>query len=173
MLFHYSEEAGKTFSRDYPIPPDFEHTPGGFWLSDDSDCGWCDRVLERIRGGHSEWVKDYERLQYKYGFTIKPCCSDKILTLKTPDDLRCFTSRYREPVCRECKLGYGLHIDWERVRARYKGILITPFHRDWAHEARKDPFCHWYRFDCASGCFWDMDCLTQVTGGIKTNLPKL
>lgn len=179
MLFHYSEEADKIFSRDYPTPPDNDHKPGGLWLTDDSDYGWCDFVLARLSDGSPCWADAGKELRYKYGFTIDPCLSDKVLKLKTPDDLRWFTSHYREAACRECVVdgepGYGVHIDWERVKAHYKGILITPFHPNLALAGKtgKDPFYHWYRFDCASGCFWDITCLTQVTGGIKTNLPKL
>ena len=178
MLFHYSKKADVSFSMAQ-MPDDNDHKPGGLWLSDDSDCGWRDRVLERLRGGHSDWVDAYKGLQYRYGFTIDPCLSDRVLKLKTPDDLRRFTSHYREAACRECNVagepGWGLHIEWERVKDDYMGILITPFHPDLAlaGKAGKDPFFHWYRFDCASGCFWDITCLTQVTKGTKTNLPKL
>ena len=173
MLFHYSEDADKIFSTAR-MRGDNDHKPGGLWLSDDSDYGWYDFVLDRLREGSSEWADAHEGLRYRYGFAIDPRWSNRILSLKTPDDLRWFTSRYREATVRKCVVdgqpGCGLHIEWGRVMDDYKGILISPFHRALS---RKDPFFHWYRFDCASGCFWDTSCLTQVTEGIRTNLPKL
>ena len=176
MLFHYSKEADKIFCSDCPTPLDNDHKPGGLWLSDDSDYGWYDFVLDRLRDGSSEWADGEELLQYRYDFAIDPRQSDRILLLKTPDDLRRFTLHYREATVRECvvrgKPGCGLHIEWERVKADYKGIMITPFHR--ALSCNDPILFHWYNgFDCASGCFWDITCLTQVTQGTKTNLPKL
>lgn len=173
MLFHYSECADKTFCR-HSTSGDNAHKPGGLWLSDDSDwdCSWPALVLNQIRLGNKEWFPDKERLRYKYGFRITPLQSGRVLFLKTPDDLRGFTSRYREASVRECvvdgKLGCGLHIEWERVKADYMGILITPYQKELSYQ--KPEGFHWYRFDCASGCFWDTACLTPVTKGIKTNL---
>ena len=171
MLSHYSKEANKTFSTDHPIPLDNDHKPGGLWLSDDAGYGWYAFVLDRLRSGSSDWADGEELLQYRYDFTIDPSQSDRVLLLESPDDLRRFTWRYREAASRKCvvddKLGYGLHIEWGRVKADYMGILVTPFH---PALSRKDPFYHWYRFDCASGCFWDIACLTQATTGTRTSL---
>ena len=174
MLFHYSEEADKIFRPDRTLPSS-DHKPGGLWLSDDSDYGWYALVLDQLRDGRPDWADADKGLRYKYGFEIDPCQSNQVLVLETPDDLRWFIGRYREATVRKCvvrdKPGCGLHIEWGRVKADYKGILITPFHRALS---RKDPFFHWYiGFDCASGCFWDITCLTQVTKGIRTNLPRL
>ena len=138
VLFHYSEEADKTFCMAR-MRGDNDHKPGGLWLSDDSDYGWRAFVLDRVNDGSPCWADADKGLRYKYGFTINPCCSDKILKLKTPDDLRCFTAHYREAARRACDEpgGYGVHIDWERVRAHYKGILITPFTQTWHWQVKQ------------------------------------
>ena len=171
MLFHYSECADKTFCR-HSTSGDNAHKPGGLWLSDDSDYGWAAFVLDRLRAGDRDWSDGKELLRYKYGFKLDPLQSDQVLRLKTPDDLRRFTSHYREASVRACvvdgKRGCGLHIDWKRVKADYMGILITPYQKELSYQ--KPEGLHWYRFDCASGCFWDTACLTQVRKGIKTNL---
>ena len=72
MLSHYSKEANKTFCPDYPTPLDNDHKPGGLWLSDDSDYGWRALVLDKLRGGCSDWADDKEGLQYRYDFAIDP-----------------------------------------------------------------------------------------------------
>ena len=166
MLSHYSKGANKTFSVGFMPPLDNEHKPGGLWLSDDSDYGWYAFVLDRLRSGSSDWADGAELLQYRYDFEIDPHHKDQVLKLETEGELQGFIMRYGEVKFRECAVegthGYGLHIEWERVKAAYMGILIAPYQRALSH---KDPFFHWYRFDCASGCFWDISCLTQLTGG--------
>ena len=166
ILSHYSKHPGKEFLDDYSmLPLDNEHKPGGLWLSDDSDFGWYASVSERKRSGSSEWADGDELLRYRYDFTIDPNQLDQVLTLATPHDLRRFTAHYREGRPRECVVdgtpGYGTHIEWHRVKSDYKGILITPFLRDLSHR-NGDPDFHWYRFDCASGCLWDITCLNRV-----------
>ena len=160
MLSHYSKYIDKTFSNRHPIPDNNEHKPGGLWLSDDSDYGWQAFVLDRLRWGSSDWADGEELLRYRYDFTIDPRQLDRILVLSTPDDLSRFTSNYQEASPRRCvvdgKTEYGLHIEWQRVKDEYMGILISPFQTELS---RKEPSFHWYRFDCASGCFWDVACL--------------
>ena len=169
MLFHYAREAGKVFSADR-MRDDNYHKPGGLWLSDDAACGWRAFVLERLHDGTPGWENAGEGLRYSYGFEIVQL--DQVLRLETSDELRGFLSEYGEATVRECvvndKPGCGLHIEWGRVKAAYKGILITPFHQNLP---RTDPDFHWYKgWDCASGCFWNLTCLKQVTQGVRTNL---
>ena len=106
-------------------------------------------------------------MQHRYDFIIDPCQLDQVLVLGTPDDLRRFTSAYRESSPRGCVVngqpGYGLHIEWHRVKSDYKGILITPYQQELSHKNGSPKF-HWYRFDCASGCFWDITCLKLIAG---------
>lgn len=162
MLSHYSKYPNKVFWSGHPLPHDNEHKPGGLWLSDDTDFGWYALVSDLVRNGRSDWADGNDLLRYKYDFTIDPDQFHLVLILKTPDDLRSFTSHYQEPSSRGCvvdgKPECGLHIEWRRVKSDYKGILITPYQRELSHRSGIPEF-HWYRFDCASGCFWDITCL--------------
>ena len=179
MLSHYAECSNKVFSPRYRARSDNEHKPGGLWLSDDSDYGWYDLVSDQMRSGSSDWADGNIRWRYRYDFTIDPAQIGRVLLLKTADDLRRFTADYQEPSPRECVVngqpGFGLHIEWHRVKSDYKGILITPYQRQLSHRNGK-PESHWYRFDCASGCFWDITCLRLQRGPLqrpRRRLPPL
>lgn len=165
MISHYSKYPNKVFSTGYPVPLDNKHKPGGLWLSDDSDFGWYELVSYLVRTGCSDWADGNELLRYRYDFVIDPSQLDQVLLLRTPEDLRMFTSAYQEPSPKGCvvdgKPGFGLHIEWHRVKSDYKGILITPYQPKLSHINGKPEF-HWYRFDCASGCFWDISCLMRA-----------
>ena len=79
-------------------------------------------------------------------------------------DLDRFIEEYKEGQSRSCLVGkdsgYGLHIDWQRVKTKFKGILITPY-QERARELDKVKY-HLYKFGCASGCFWDISCIELV-----------
>ena len=165
ILSHYSKTPGKTFHPNYPTPLDNDHKPGGLWLSDDNEYGWSQFVRTLVRNGSSGWEDGNELLKHRYDFIIDPTQPNEILALSTPDDLRSFASTYGEASMRGCVVdgepGYGRHIEWSRVKCDYKGVLITPYQPDLSHR-NGDPEFHWYRFDCASGCFWDISCLQRV-----------
>ncbi len=165
ILTHYGRKPNETFSLDYPLPRDNGHNPGGLWLSDDSHYGWAVFVQDRVLQGSAYWSKTKERWRYRYDFAINPVQSDCILVLATSAELQEFTSEYGEASSRECvsdgRTGYGLHIEWHRVKSHYKGILISPYQEELSY-LHGDPRFHWYRFDCACGCFWDISCLVQV-----------
>ena len=165
ILSHYSKSPGKAFRSDYPTPLDNDHKPGGLWLSDDNEYGWCQLVRGLVRRGSSGWEDGNELLQHRYDFIIGPSQLNEILTLSTPDDLRSFASAYGEASQRGCVVngepGYGRHIESYRVKCDYKGVLITPYQRELSHR-NGNPEFHWYRFDCASGCLWDISCLKLV-----------
>ena len=165
ILSHYSKDAGKVFSSGYLSPLDNAHKPGGLWLSDDSEFGWPDLVFGLARGGSRDWADGEELLRHRYDFSVRDDETDSVLCLTTPDDLRSFMSRYREASPRSCivdeELGFGFHIEWNRVKSDYKGILITPYQQEMSHRRENIGF-HWYRFDCASACIWDISCLRQL-----------
>ena len=160
LLSHYSKSTVSGFRNDLHRS-DNEHKPGGLWLSDDGAYGWRQFVIDRLHSGASDWSDGRDLLQYRYDFTINFRESDRVLILKNPVELERFTAQYAEAHLRSCEVdrtaGYGRHIEWRRVKSDYKGILITPFQ---AELSRRDPDYHWYRFDCASGCVWDISCLT-------------
>ena len=137
MLSHYSKSSDKVFSPYHPVPSDNEHKPGGLWQSDDSGFGWYELVSYLVRRGRSDWADGNELLRHRYDFIIDPCQLEHVLVLKTPDDLRSFTSAYQEPSPRRCVVdgqpGFGLHNEWDRVKSDYKGILITPYQQELSH----------------------------------------
>ena len=142
-------------------------------MSDDSEYGWCELVHGLVGRGSSGWEDGNELLQYRYDFIIDPSQLDQVLVLSTPDDLRSFASAYGERSLRGCagdgEPGYGLHIEWHRIKSDYKGILITPYQRELSHR-NGNPKFHWYRFDCASGCFWDISSLQLFADGPHRDL---
>ncbi len=159
LLSHFASHADKVFTSEYSTPEDNVHKPGGLWLSDESGYGWLSFLRDRVSQGNSEWADAYEVWKYKYDFIVEPSQLHRVLCLQTPADIKAFTSYYQESSDRECGGAYATHIEWTRVKAEYKGILITPFQPKYS---RIDPRFHWYRFDCASGCFWDISCLRQI-----------
>ena len=175
MLSHYSKEPIEVFSNALHRD-DNEHKPGGLWLSDESDYGWSAFVLAQLQSGSSDWADGNELLRYRYDLVIDSSQLDRVLFLKTPEDLRRFTSAYREPSPRGCvvdgKPGSGLHIEWHRVKSDYKGVLITPYQPALSHR-NGNPDFHWYRFDCASGCFWDITCLRLLGGPVQRGMPAI
>ena len=159
-LHHYSKALVARFANSLN-PPANEHKPGGLWVSEESANGWRAFLLAQLRRGSDEWSDGEELLRYRYDFAVKSGDRDCIRELRTPRDLRIFTGEYQEPAPRECvvdgKVGHGIHIEWHRVQRDHKGILIMPFQEALSH--LKPDGLHWYRFDCTSGCFWDVGCL--------------
>jgi len=156
LLYHYSKDVhGDILAGPHPTN-DNSHKPGGLWLSDDTDYGWRRFVEERYRNGEPDWQDAPEILRVRYTLLLQQ--PDHVLTLPTVKDMVDFVDKYGQPPG-HCEQGYGVHIDWGRVKAQYDGILITPFHRPLA---RQHPAFHWYQFDCASGCFWDKSCLSLL-----------
>ncbi len=153
VLSHFSKETlviDQEFPRryDYPVMKPF-----GLWLSDESDetswSSWCaDNAPELIQDKTETFV------------AVR---TDNILHLRSNVDVDKFTkdfarqdSKYNEP---SGKHVFIYDIDWDRVYLEYDGILITP--HQW--QRRLTNHTAWYNsWDCASGCFWNMDILEIV-----------
>lgn len=173
-LVHYSEQCLPALSRT-PLRGDTCHKPGGLWLSDDdAGFGWLDHVAEALKSDQRKcWINDAQKIQYKTEFAIKGGEIDNLLVINCAVELEKFSLRYKENQPRDCcdGSGNGFHIQWNLVKAKYKGILITPYIPELAWH-KGDPLFHWYRFDCASGCFWDITCLRKISGSeIMNPLP--
>ena len=159
-LTHYSAEPLGNLLRTSPIL-DNTHSPGGLWLSDDDSYGWLHYLERAVKDNPEEWRDASESWRCPTEFRIDT--DDQLLWLKTENGLYQFTSEYGESQEQSCNSGqsgsgYGLHIDWDRVKADYKGILISPYQEGLSHHHGDTKF-HWYRFGCASACVWDMSCL--------------
>ena len=113
--------------------------PKGLWLSDEQGYGWKEWC-------HSE---HFSACTYEHKFDVD---LNKILYLKTVDDVLDFSRAY-------ARGSYSAKIDWTDTVKDYSGILITPYQWD----CRLNMACEWYYgWDCASGCFWDLSCLTKI-----------
>ena len=159
ILTHYSAKPLSIILRVSPVPDNL-HSPGGFWLSDESEYGWSQHLEYAVRWNPNEWGDAGQTWNCRTDLEVD---TSQLLWLKTESDLYRFASKYGEPQERICendpsRLGYGLHICWDAVKADYKGILISPYQERLSHH-HGDPKFHWYRFDCASSCIWDLSCL--------------
>lgn len=125
---------------DDPVAPPGK--PRGLWYG--VDTAW----LDWCRSEMPEWVG-----RYTYALTVRP---ERLLTLRTVDDLFAFTGRFHQPPPWAADLvGRNLvsrmFIDWRAVAAQWDGIEIAPY----LWPARLDPATSWYYgWDCASGCIW-------------------
>ena len=162
ILYHYGGQLFPGLVR-YSARPDNDHKPGGLWLSDDSDHSWPKFVKRAVKNRWRGWKEeDLHALRFKTPFRIKPNEERNVLKITTVADLNKFMGIYCESQARKCCNGFGIHIDWDRVKSsEFKGILITPHQ---TQLSRRGYAFHWYQFDCASGGFWDTSCLQQIEG---------
>lgn len=159
VLTHYSSEPPVKLHRFSPRR-DNRHSPGGFWLSDESEWGWSQYLEYAVSRNPGEWGDAGETWKYRTDFEVD---TSQLLWLKTESDLHQFTLDYGESQKRirahdAPRPSTDLHIVWARVKAMYKGILISPYHERLSHH-HQDPKFHWYRFGCASACVWDLSCI--------------
>jgi len=121
--------------------------PHGLWLSNESNgLGW------------SDWCKGEEfkvdHLQYQTKFYVE---HKKCICLTSYEDIYQFTKEYKidfskhfgSPLITQINM-----IDWEKVKEKYSGIIITPY----CWKSRLD-FLWYYGWDCESGCIWDTSIL--------------
>ena len=163
---------GKPFDKNRRfLPLDTDHKPGGLWLTEDRIDGWKNHVLTCITENPSEWC--YGDLRYKTAFEFDPInYSRYVLTIACREDMENFLESYLETSKRNCKGKdlesirdqcipncpgscnncYGFHIDWNRVKAEYKGLALTSYSREISHRSNS-PRMHWSRLDCASLVF--------------------
>lgn len=160
ILTHYSKKPIVGLEGKSSIP-DNKHSPGGFWLTDESaNISWK-HVVGKSAESDPCWLSYARKIRYKTHFQITPQELVTVKHIKNRDELLQFALDYGEPLACHPEQMPGVHIQWDRVRQDYKGILIIPYLADMSHKTGK-PLTHWYRFDCASGCFWDTSCLQQL-----------
>lgn len=166
QLVHYSE---------YPIRHLFNirqknreimnSKPAGLWVSPDSEEGW------------KQWCLDQnfaiERLKYRYEIDLVE--NPNILFIGEIKELDEFCKIYKVEKCHfqeECwkrekslfkKLGIHREdpvysIDWELVGDEYDGIIISP----WQNSTLLSQHRWYYGWDCAGGCIWGTDAISEV-----------
>ena len=168
ILYHYGKRPFTDLLRFSPRP-DNDHKPGGLWLSNDKDYSWPEFVKHAVKNRWTDWrEEDLHGLMFKTPFRIKPTEEGNVLRITTVACINRFVKEYGEPQPKRCRDGYGIHIDWSRVKSSgFKGILISPHQMQLS---RRGYIFHWYQFDCASGGFWDTSCLRQVAGSSLSKL---
>lgn len=156
-LIHYSHEPLKGLVNNFHQRPPLFKTPG-FWVSDASEYGW------------DKWCKDEKFEIGVYETEVKLRKNSNIHLITDAEGIDDFSARYAT-LC-EVELlnrvyGHKLPLpptrhkllDWERVRADYQGLVITPY----IWERRLEMHCFWYYpWDCASGVIWDIEAIDEL-----------
>ena len=147
ILTHFSKnEFSFDPKREYSINRKRSPLPDGIWLSDESQNGWQKFCIEN----------DFliEKLKYKTIFSVE---LESIKHLQSKDDLSifCKTFQINESVDHDF-----LNINWQSVKKRYKGLLISPYNSDYSLEEK---YLEWHsKWDCASACIWDLTSLKLI-----------
>lgn len=155
-LIHYSP-IEREFQKNYLYDQnevEFHAKPNGLWVSiegEDDWKNWCLREKFCL-----------ERLRFSYEIILKD--NANILYLKTPEEIYEFSEKY---AWRSRPLINGVfdpkedthELNWFEIKSKYQGIVISPY--QW--ECRLALESSWYYgWDCASGCIWDMDCVSHI-----------
>lgn len=116
--------------------------PSGLWVS--VGTAWPEWCLAEEFG--------VDRLVSVNRIVLAP--NANILRLASPRDLDDFTGAYSTDA-RDSVSRYS--IAWDRVAARYDGILIAPY--VWE---RRMALLWYYGWDCASGCLWNARAVSSI-----------
>lgn len=85
---------------------------------------------------------------------VKVPTDDSVLRLRTTDEIKSFEKEYGESYLD----GLAISINWTKVKEKYKGIEIIPFHSDLA--ITSDWYAEW---DCSTGVLWDEELIKKST----------
>jgi len=118
--------------------------PRGFWLSVDGPSDWKEWCES------NEWRT--EALAFRMPFVVSPDAN--VLMITNSDELVAFDAEYGT-----VDHGFIHNIDWPKVAERYDGIVIAPY--IWPYRLAPD-FLWYYSWDCASGCFWNLQMIGPV-----------
>jgi hypothetical protein len=148
-LIHHSAEPFE-FDREYTY--DKQHLtsavgkPHGLWLSDESgDDGWrswCEGEEFHLAG-----------LDHETEFVLAP--GHNVLVIETAEALSAFDREFKPDVPGVSSI---MGLDWDKVRARYDGIIISPY-----QYAFRFGLMWYYGWDCASGCIWNLSAIEPVS----------
>lgn len=155
ILTHWSEQPleylAPRYSGEYCKNSPYQK-PHGLWLSDESANiswkSWCENEEFRLN-----------TFTYRTDFEVD---LTNVLWLQSELDILNFTDEWAD-IRRERynnREFTNYIIPWDRVGQQYNGILITPY----IWECRFTIKTTWYNtWDCASGCFWNPNCLIRVS----------
>lgn len=151
-LIHYAHEEFALVPRKYDQSElSWQAKPNGLWVSVEHHWKWWCEAEEF----------NLENLVVSYEVKLKKKAN--ILYLRTEEEVFEFAKLYPwlrkqwdDPIGRDLCQAYEL--DWNKVKAKYQGIIIAPY--QW--NCRLSPKSNWYYgWDCASGCIWDLDCIKE------------
>lgn len=156
-LRHFSATKIAKLHEYASLEQEVTYKPKGFWVSDESDHGW------------KAWCKG-ERwnlggLQHEYEVVLAD--NANVLHINTLRQLDEFHETYSVSKYPEMPQ-YVDNIDWRAVASKYDGIIITPYF--WQRRLAPN-FMWYYGWDCASGCFWNINVikeLREVTNAKRT-----
>lgn len=125
--------------------------PRGLWVSDD-DCAdnwrtWCEA---------EQWGLD--RLTHVHDVELAPAAN--LLVLRTVADIDAFTRQWAVHPIPE--ITSNMFMDWEGVRRRCQGLIITPYIWERRLSYGADDAMWYYSWDCASGCIWDPAAIASI-----------
>lgn len=121
--------------------PEFDLKPYGTWVSvpgEDDWYTWCSRT--------------FGKADLAYRHTLELDTTD-VLVISTRKALVDFSKRYRTSLSGFEAFPDMLPLDWQRVAADYRGLVIAP----WQPQVRMMTW--YYTWDCASGVIWDSSAL--------------
>ena len=134
-LLNKSQESKRVFGK-----------PVGLWY------GFGDSWIEFLK---YEMEMSYKDLKAKHAYKIYPNF-DRIITLKTEDDITNFTKKYHmDPNGVEHMAFFPNNdINWVKVSQDYDGVEIPDYYN--VKLMSDDPFYSWlYLWDVDSGCIWN------------------
>lgn len=146
-LVHYTADADLQIEYKPQTEDGTPFKPRGLWVSDeDSDWTWPMWCRQE------EWALE----SFVWAYEIHLVEYHHLHVLSTPEEVREFTHQFDGGNDSFCTWD----INWDEVRVRWNGIVITPYQS----ECRIDPKTIWYcGWDCASGCIWNMDVISSIT----------
>lgn len=115
----------------------------GFWFSVPSEHDWPAWCIS----------EDFfvEKLRWRHVYELNTA---NVLVLNNIDDMADFNAAWGSKIST-----IQSHIRWKSLAQKYKGLLIP----NYLWECRLELEFEWYyTWDCSSGVFWDMSCLTWI-----------
>ena len=147
QLSHYSNEV-VTSVRPEAQAEKKHSKPKGFWVSVDGPNDWKEWCT-------SEYYAGFGAIRHRVILSD----SARILHLKSVFDIDCFHEEYSENV----DWHFMPHIkypNWQRVASEYDGIIIAPY--QWQRRFDGEASGWYYPWDCASGCIWNGNIISNI-----------
>ena len=144
-LIHYSESPLSGVNSVVQTDQ-FGFKPDGLWVSCEGDDDW------------ESWCREedfrLDRLSIRTEIILKP--DNNILWISDAAGIDDLTRQYHKPGVEQYFL--SLKMGWRDIAAQHQGLIISPY--QWS--CRLGEAGWYYGWDCASGCIWDADAISDV-----------